>query len=169
MFGALGIWLLVIMNKDLLSLLNKAYFFLKFRPRSEKEVRDYLYKKIKNKHWSRDDADKVLGELKEEDLIDDKKFIDWFVRARSTLKPKGQRVLTRELKQKGIADELIEKYFSENTVDEEGLALKILEKRWPRYRNLDSRKRFEKACRFLMSRGFNYDLIKQTINKMGTN
>jgi len=154
------------LNEDLLSLLNKAYFFLKFRPRSEKEVRDYLYKKIKSKHWSRDDADKVLKELKGEDLIDDQKFVDWFVRNRTTLKPKGQRLLTRELKQKGISDDLIEKYFSENTVDEESLALKILEKRWPRYRNLDSRSRFEKAARFLMSRGFSFDLTKKTIEDL---
>lgn len=154
------------MNEDLLALLNKAYFFLKFRPRSEKEVRDYLYKKIKSKHWSRDDAEKIIEELKEEELIDDKKFVDWFVRARTTLKPKGQRLLIRELKQKGISDELIEKYFSENTVDEESLALKILEKRWPRYRNFDSRKRFEKACRFLMSRGFGFDLTKKTIAEL---
>ncbi|MFH0979465.1 MAG: regulatory protein RecX [Candidatus Roizmanbacteria bacterium] len=151
------------MNEDLLSLLNKAYFFLKFRPRSEKEVRDYLYKKIKSKHWSRDDAEKVIEELKEEELIDDEKFVDWFVRNRTTLKPKGQRLLTRELKLKGISDELIEKYFLENTIDEESLAFKILEKRWPRYKSLSSQKRFEKACRFLMSRGFNYDLTKKTI------
>jgi len=154
------------MNNDLLVLLNKAYFFLKFRPRSEKEIRDYLYKKIKSKHWSRDDAEKVIEELKEEDLIDDKKFVDWFVRFRITLKPKGKKVLVRELKQKGISDELIEKYFSENKIDEESLAFKILEKRWPRFKNLDSRKRFEKATRFLMSRGFNYDLIKKTISKL---
>ena len=44
------------MNEDLIPLLDKAYFFLKFRPRSEKEVRDYLYKKIANKNWSREDA-----------------------------------------------------------------------------------------------------------------
>jgi len=151
------------LNEDLLSLLNKAYFFLKFRPRSEKEVRDYLYKKIKTKHWSQDDAEKIIEELKEEELINDQKFVDWFVRNRTTLKPKGQRLLVRELKQKGISDELIEKYFSENTVDEEGLALKILEKRWSRYRNLDSRKRFEKVISFLLRRGFSYDLAKKTI------
>ena len=157
------------MNDDLLSLINKVYFFLKFRPRTEKEIRDYLYKKIKSKHWSRDDAEKVIEELRSEDLIDDKKFVDWFVRNRTTLKPKGQRMLTRELRQKGISDELIEKYFSENIVDEESLAFKILEKRWPRYKNLSSQKRFEKAGRFLMSRGFNFDLVKITIEKLNNN
>ncbi|KKQ24495.1 MAG: Regulatory protein RecX [Candidatus Roizmanbacteria bacterium GW2011_GWC2_37_13] len=154
------------MNDDLLALLNKAYFFLKFRPRSEKEVRDYLYKKIKSKHWSRDDAEKVIGELRKEDLIDDEKFVAWFVRSRTTLKPKGERLLKRELKQKGVSDELIEKYFSENIIDEESLAFKILEKRWLRFKNLDSRKRFEKSTRFLMSRGFSFDLCKSAFEKL---
>ncbi len=113
------------MNEDLIALLNKAYFFLKFRPRTEKEIRDYLYKKIKTTHWSRDDADKIIEELKEKELIDDEKFIDLFVRDRTALKPKGKRVLIRELKLKGIKDELIEKYFSQNSIDEETLELDL--------------------------------------------
>lgn len=154
------------MNEDLIVLLNKAYFFLKFRPRTEKEIRDYLYKKIKTTHWSREAADKVIKKLKEQELINDKKFIDLFIRDRIAIKPKGKRVLIRELKLKGIKDELIEEYFSQNSLDEESLALKILEKRWLRFKSLDSQKRFEKSVRFLMNRGFEYDLIKKTIDKL---
>ena len=157
----------IMLNEDLVPLLNKVYFFLKFRPRTEKEVRDYLYKKIRTTHWSRDGAEEVIKKLNEQELIDDKKFIDWFVRQRTTLKPKGQKLLTRELLQKGIKIELIEDYFSENSVDEETLAFQILKKRWPRFKSLDSKKRFEKAARFLLSRGFNYDLVKKTIDKFG--
>ncbi len=151
------------MNEDLIPLLDKAYFFLKFRPRSEKEVRDYLYKKIANKHWSREDAEKIIENLKGRGLIDDAKFVDWFIRQRLALKPKGERVLRRELRQKGIEDELVDRYFSKNSLNEEGLARQILEKRWPRLIGLSKRKRFEKAARFLMSRGFSFDLTKKTI------
>ena len=154
------------MNDDLLLLLNKAYFFLKFRPRSEKEIRDYLYKKVAKTHWSREDADKIIENLKEQELIDDGKFVEWFIRQRMTLKPKGERVLRRELLQKGIDEELIDKYFSQNVVDEEALARQILEVRWPRFKNLDSRKRFEKAVSFLGRRGFGFDVIKKTVKKL---
>ena len=154
------------MNDDLLLLLNKAYFFLKFRPRSEKEIRDYLYKKVAKTHWSREDADKIIENLKEQELIDDGKFVEWFIRQRMTLKPKGERVLRRELLQKGIDEELIDKYFSQNVVDEEALARQILEVRWPRFKNLDSRKRFEKAVSFLGRRGFGFDVIKKTIEDL---
>ena len=71
--------------------------------------------------------------------------------------------MRRELRQKGIEDELVDRYFSKNSLNEEGLARQILEKRWPRLIGLSKRKRFEKAARFLMSRGFSFDLTKKTI------
>lgn len=154
------------MDNDLLPLLNKAYFFLKFRPRSEKEVREYLYKKVRTTHWSHEAADKIIEKLKERELIDDKKFVEWFVRNRTTLKPKGEIMLRRELLQKGISKELLDNFFSKNIVDEESLALQILEKRWSRYKNIIPQKRFEKATRFLLSRGFNYDICKKTYEKL---
>jgi len=154
------------MNDDLITLLNKAYFFLKFRPRTEKEIRDYLYKKIIKTHWSRDDAEKIIEKLKEQQLIDDEKFVELFIKDRTALKPKGKKLLVRELKQKGIGDDLIENYFLKNDLDEESLALKILEKRWPRLKSLDSQKRFEKATRFLASRGFDYDICRKTVKKL---
>jgi Uncharacterized protein conserved in bacteria len=148
---------------DLTILLNKAYFFLKFRPRTEKEIRDYLYKKIIKTHWSRDDAEKIIEKLKEQQLIDDEKFIELFIKDRTTLKPRGKKLLIRELKQKGINEKLIEDYFSKNQLDEEILALKILEKRWSRFKDLPSEKKFEKAARFLLSRGFSFSTTKKTI------
>lgn len=154
------------MNEDLIPLLNKVYFFLKFRPRTEQEIRDYLYKKVAKTHWSRDDAEKIIDNLKTQDLINDEQFVDWFVRQRMALKPKGQRLLKRELKQKGIKDELVDKYFSRRVVDEEGLARQILEARWGRYKNLNERKRFEKAAGFLGRRGFGFDVIKKTIENL---
>ncbi len=154
------------LNEDLIPLLNKAYFFLKFRPRSEKEVRDYLYKKVSTTHWSREAAEMVIEKLKDQELIDDRKFLEWFIRQRTALKPKSRRLLTRELGQKGIRDELIEEHFSNNSLDEESLAFSILEKRWPRFKDLTRKKRYEKAARFLMSRGFGYDTLKQAIDRL---
>lgn len=154
------------MDDDLIPLLNKAYFYLKFRPRSEREVRDYLYKKVSTTHWSRDAADKIIVKLKDQGLINDGEFVAWFIRQRTALKPKSQRLLTRELRQKGIDQGLIEKHFSKNRIDESSLAYAVLEKRWPRFKGLPREKRFEKSARFLMSRGFSYDIIKQSINKL---
>lgn len=153
-------------KEDFQKLLNYAYFFLKFRPRTKKEIENYLNKKIQKRHWSCDDVKKVIRHLEELDLINDKNFIKWFVEQRILLKPKSTFVLRQELIKHGIDKEIINEYFSSYSIDEEKLAEKILQERWLRYESLDKRKRFEKAASFLLRRGFNFDLVKKTIAKL---
>lgn len=153
-------------SEDFQRLLNYAYFYLKFRPRTKKEIGDYLYKKITKRHWSRDDVSRVIKQLEKEGFIDDKKFIQWLVEQRSLLKPKSQFVLKRELAQHGADKDLIDEYFSQNPLNEETLVLKTLQERWRRLAHLDKRKRFEKAASFLLRRGFSFETAKKTIEKM---
>jgi len=153
-------------DEDFGKLLNYAYFFLKFRPRSKKEIENYLYKKIQKRHWSRDDVKKVIKHLESLDLINDKKFVKWFVGERILLKPKSTFALKQELLKHGVEKELIDEYFFSNSVNEEELAEKILRNRWNRYKNLNRQKRFEKTASFLMRRGFNFDIVRKTINKL---
>lgn len=153
-------------NEDFQKLLNYAFFFLKFRPRSKKEIEDYLNRKIQKRHWSRDDVKKVIEHLENLDLINDKNFVKWFVEQRILLKPKGKYVLRQELLRYGIEKEIIDEYFASFSMDEEKLAEKILQERWHRYKNLDKQKLFEKAASFLMRRGFSFDIVKKTINKL---
>src|ERR1035437_11177164 len=76
--------------------------YLSFRPRSEKELRDYLKKK------KCDDltAKRILESLKRDRFINDEEFVRWWVEQRTLLKPKAVRVIKYELKQKGISDEI---------------------------------------------------------------
>ncbi len=152
--------------EDINFLLNKAYFYLKFRLRTEKELRNYLIKKIKDKHWSLDDVEKVINILKDQGLIDDEKFIKAYINDRNNFKPKGKKLLIKELKQKGIKEDLLEKYFSENELDEEELAFEVLKKRWSKLNRLDEKKRSEKAIRLLLSRGFSFETAKKTYKKL---
>src|SRR3990167_4606871 len=121
------------MDDDLQTLLNYAYFFLKFRPRTKKEVQDYLLKKIKKGHWSTDDVEKAIKQLEEQNLINDKEFVRWFIEQRNTSKPKSQFVLKGELLRFGITKELIDNYFIEYDQPEDDLALRALQSRWRRF------------------------------------
>jgi len=147
-------------------LLNKALFFLKFRSRTEKEVFDYLLKKIKNTSYSTDDIKKVIEKLKEMDLLNDKKFIEDYVSYRLKNNPKSQKVLILELRKKGVDESLINEYFSQNQINEEELAFLLLKKRFPRWLNLDGKKRLKKAFDFLARRGFSFEVSKKTIEKI---
>ena len=154
------------LDEDLQSLLNKAFFYLKFRPRTINETRRYLYEKIRKTHWSREAADRVIDHLIERDLLDDKKFVSWFVDQRNTGRPKGEYVLRQELRKYGIEKDLIDEYFSNNPVDEEKLAEKVLISRWSRFKDLPREIRFQKASQFLQRRGFPFGIIQQIIKSM---
>src|SRR3989344_3552409 len=133
-------------DNDLQELFNKAYFFLKFRPRTKKEMRDYLYKKIQKRHFSRADADEVIVQLEEQGMIDDKAFVEWFIDQRSRTKQKGAFVLKGELLRLGIPKDLIDQRLEESPIEEEDLALNALKSKWHRFKNLESRERFAKSA-----------------------
>src|ERR1035437_2211959 len=99
--------------------------YLSFRPRSEKELRDYLKKK------KCDDltAKRILESLQRDKFINDEEFVRWWVEQRTLLKPKAVRVIKYELKQKGINKELVESFFKENEGSDSEAALKLAEKK----------------------------------------
>ncbi len=154
------------MEDDLILLLNIAFFYLKFRPRTIKETRDYLYKKVRTTHWSHEAVDKVIDHLIELKFLDDKAFIDYLVNSRTKTKVKGIYAIKQELNRFGVDRELVDEYFSNTEINEDQLAEKILSSRWPRLKSLPKQKRFEKALSLLQRRGFNYDTSKKTIEKM---
>jgi regulatory protein len=154
------------MNDDLTPLLNLAFFFLKFRPRTVKETRDYLYKKVKTKHWSRADVEKVITHLLEHKFLDDQAFIEYLVGSRTRTKVKGVFAIKQELIRYGVDKDLIDQYFSKTEIDEESMAEKILVSRWPRFKTLSAKKRFEKAYNLLLRRGFNFDISRKTVEKL---
>lgn len=154
------------MEDDLIPLLNIAFFYLKFRPRTIKETRDYLYKKVRTTHWSHEAVDKVIDHLIRLKFLDDKAFIDYLVNSRTKTKVKGIYAIKQELNRFGVDRELVDEYFSRTEINEEELAEKILSSRWPRLKSLPKQKRFEKALSLLQRRGFNFDISRKTIEKL---
>ena len=120
--------------------LNKAVHLLSFRPRSAAELKQR-------------GLGAAIPKLIELDLIDDKKFAQWWVEQRCLLNPRGNIGLQAELQQKGIDREIIESVLL--TKDQEvALAKKLLTKK-----NLDK----SRVQRFLLSRGFSNDIVYQLI------
>jgi regulatory protein len=56
------------------SALNRAFFFLKFRPRSKQEVNKYLNEKAEKNHWPPVVVEKTLQRLEELKFINDADF-----------------------------------------------------------------------------------------------
>src|SRR3989344_9126843 len=139
---------------------NKTLRFLSYRPRSEKELRD----KLKKKKTSGEIINKIILRLKENNFINDEEFVKWWIEQRTTFKPRSLRLIKMELKQKGIDAELIDSVIqnSEFRIQNDlELAKKLIEKKKEKWRNLTREKKFQKLSRFLASKGFNYDIIKE--------
>lgn len=147
--------------------LSKAYFFLKFRPRSEKEMMEYFGKKARRFKWSQETIDRAIATLKEYSYIDDKAFVDWYVSSSLKLKIKSEKLIKNELIHKfGINKFLIEDFFAFNKVSDIESAIKLLSRRWSRLKKYDKKDRFKKSAEFLSRRGFSYDAIKKAFEEL---
>ncbi len=151
---------------DLNQALNFAYFYLKFRARTKKEIEKYLLKKGENLGWTTQTIEDALKILEEKKYIDDPAFINWFVSSRNSRKQKSQYVLKGELIRLGVEKQLIDEYFSENTQDETEMALNALQTRWRKISDLPKIDRFKKSASFLQSRGFSWETIKKVVDKL---
>lgn len=151
-------------------LYNRTLNFLSYRPRSEKEVKDYLYKKLYklkeiDQIFKEELKEKILEKLKKQKLLDDFEFTSWWVNQRLDFKFFGQQRLRAELMTKGIKKEIIESVLAK--IDQEkllDLAKKLLQKKKRLYRKLDPKKLKEKLIGHLKRRGFSWEIMKTAID-----
>ena len=137
-------------------LLNSCLRLLSVRPRSVGEITAFL----RHKTADVDLINQTVKKLQDLKFLDDQKFTQWLIESRSRSRPRGKRLLLRELKSKGI--DIGQEHLS---VDETALSQKALEKKLPLWSRLSYRDFRIKAGRFLASRGFSWDAIEGAIKK----
>lgn len=142
------------------NLINSALHYLSYRPRSRKEVEQFLSKKTEDT----DLINQIITELVTKKFIDDVQFAAWVVASRSRSRPRGARLLKQELQSKGVDPQII----SENlitTTDEKELAYQALLKKNKLWSKLSAIDYHQKASRFLSSRGFPWSVIEEVVKK----
>ena len=150
---------------------QKAFRFLSIRPRSRKEIRDYLLRK----EYSEEVAETVILKLESLKLLDDVAFARMLCRDSMIRKPMGEKLARQVMFKKGVPrpviDSVIPEFFSSES--ELILALKAAEKHQQRARRSskmpDELHVKKKLLDFLMRRGFAYETAmsaaKQTLTK----
>ena len=135
---------------------------LKTRNCSEKELRD----RLRQKRFTADAITETVSYLKSIRLIDDQQFTRNWIQARLT-KPFGLRRIQLELKQKGIADELLKKeiVFAQANFDEKTALNELLQKCRAKYKNVEPLKRKQRMFSYLARRGFNIEAIEEALQK----
>ena len=140
--------------------LDAANKFLSYRPRSEAE----LIARLK-KHGFEDGIIKaVLDRLRQYGLVDDTAFARFWQENRSVFSPRSSRLTGYELRRKGISSDIIENMVSE--MDDEENAYRAASGRINRLPVGDYRAFRQRLGDFLRRRGFGYDVISRTVEKM---
>jgi regulatory protein len=146
--------------------LGLSYFYLRFRPRTEHEMRAYLQKKRASAHFTDEEIDAVIEKLTSDRLIDDSAFVSWFVEVKYNSRQQAEPILRRRLQVAGVPRELIDRYFQHKDRNEHEIGKSALEKRWGRWVNLPALERRRKASDFLLRRGFSYSIVQKTIAEL---
>ena len=149
-------------DKDTLDqALQKALRFINYRPRSEAE----LERKLVDQGFDVTVIASVIQHLKDDELIGDEQFSLMWIENRSTFRPRSHRILTLELRQKGVSDEIIEKTLQDAEGDDV-LASRVGAGNLRRYSGLDWFEFRRKMSADLGRRGFSYEIIKPVVQEL---
>lgn len=103
-------------------------------------------------------AERVVERLRELRLIDDAAFARFWIENRERFSPRGARALKAELRQKGLASEVIATEVEEG-VDEAAGAHAAALRQARRFARLDPATFRQKLFAYLARRGFDYEVI----------
>ena len=147
------------------------------RPRSSKEIRDYLKKKtlsrkvrVKNRKTGEYQTKEkqgfdasliqpVYNRLEERGYIDDERFAKLWVENRNVSKGTSAKKLRLELQQKGISHQIIEKVFNETSRNDQDELQKIIAKKRAKYSDE------QKLIQYLLRAGFDYSDVSDALSE----
>ncbi len=145
---------------DVLRAVDRAAHFLGSRPRSEAEVR----RNLKEKEVAPPAIDAAVERLYALGYLDDEAFAKFWVQDRSTFKAASPRAMRQELKEKGIAADIIAEVLAE--VDANDVAMKAARSQLRRLRGMTQPEFKKKLSGFLQRRGFSYSDIRAVLQQL---
>lgn len=140
-----------------MTVLEQALSFLSHSDRTKRG----LIKKLISKDFPESEAEEVASELEKTGVINDARWVESKLFSMSEMRPCSLRQAQFKLKTEGVDPNLIESKWIELALDEEILCQKAAERKkrvWGENR--------ERLVRHLVSRGFSWDLISKTLDKL---
>jgi regulatory protein len=145
---------------------QRALSFLARRFHSERE----LLIKLKTKAYEERLIKIVLNDLREKSFIDDQVFANHFIEEKLKKKRWGKNKIRAALFSKGVSssiiDDVLQSFDSEEDQNETALGLAKKKFENLKLRETDSRKLRQKIISFLLSRGFDYEISAEVVNKI---
>ena len=144
--------------------IDLALRYLAARPRSEHEVR----RRLRRTGLDETVIETLLGRLRSSGLVDDVAFAEYWVEQRQTFRPRGSRLLEAELRQHGVSAELATAAAEPADASAEDDASRVGRKRAVQLSRLDERTFRTRLGQTLARRGFDWDTIATTVDRLWT-
>ncbi len=137
-----------------------AFLLLKFRLRSENELKT----RLKQKGFSEELSKETVNFLKDKEFIDDRVFARSWVASRLK-RPFGFRKIKQELIQKGLDKEIIENSLSQvkEHYNESQIVSQLAQQRFSKLKGIEPLKAKARVYAYLIRRGFAPDVVSEII------
>ncbi len=134
---------------------------LRFRPRSEQELR----LRLRQKGFAPPVIDALVEELARKDLLNDQKFAQYYATNRLVSRPTGMRALRDELRRKGVAASVVEQAVATTTADYDELAAArtLAAQRRARMTRLPAATVQRRLAGLLQRRGFSSEIVYRVL------
>jgi len=140
--------------------LDAAFHYLNYRPRSESEVKERLQRRA----FDAECIEAVIAKLKEQSLVDDVAFAQFWKENRESFSPRSQRLTKLELRRKGVPGDIIDQVVGDVNDDDSAYRTALSKTRhWPRSDYQGFRRRLGE---YLRRRGFNYEVSNNTVERV---
>ena len=139
---------------------NAAIYYLGYRPRSESEIRQRLCRR----GFDGDSVEAVIAQLKEQGLVDDIAFAQFWKDNRESFSPRSQWLTRSELRRKGVADNIIDQVVE--GVDDGGSAYRAALSKAHNLSRVDYQEFRRRLGGYLKRRGFGYEVTNRTVERI---
>lgn len=141
--------------------LQRALHLLSYRPQSEAEIR----MKLKKAGMEAGVIDNAIERLRMNGLVRDEGFAQDWIENRSTFRPRSRKMLAYELRQKGVAEEVIQKTL-ETANDDDDLAYQAASRYAHKLAGADWDEFRRRLVSFLARRGFSYGTASVVVQRV---
>ena len=139
---------------------NAAVRYLSYRPRSEAELRE----RLRQRGSDNDSIEAVITKLKEQGWVDDMTFAQFWKDNRETFSPRSRWLTKLELRQKGIANDIIDQVV--DAINDDDSAYRAALSKVRNLRRSDYQSFRQRVGEYLKRRGFSYSVINHTVEQL---
>lgn len=138
---------------------QRAVRYLGYRPRSVAETERYLA----GKGYASDVVTEVVQRLEKQGYLDDEAFAQFWVENRQQFRPRSRRALAHELRQKGVAPDVIDAAIED--VGDTDAAWAAVHSKLVRWAEQDEFEFRQSVMAYLSRRGFGYGVCREVADR----